>query len=187
MTQLVKGMLAGALIAMSCVVYTRIGAPYGAFLFSLGLLAICHNRLPLYTGRVGAETKISVLAGIWLYNLMGAALVYLLLYIGGYDLSVAAEVAADKFSRAPLLSFILSIFCGVLMQLAVSAYEKRPVITILCVMVFLICGFEHSVANMFWALNLREGIAFAALFVLMHTAGNAIGAKAVYFVQKKEL
>jgi formate/nitrite transporter FocA (FNT family) len=40
--------------------------------------------------------------------------------------------------------------CGVLIQLAVDLKAKDPVTTVLCIMSFILCGFEHCVANIFY-------------------------------------
>jgi formate/nitrite transporter FocA (FNT family) len=45
--------LAGMLIAMSGIAYLTVGGPIGASLFSLGLLAILHFKLELFTGKAG--------------------------------------------------------------------------------------------------------------------------------------
>lgn len=50
-------MLAGILIAVSAIVYLKIGGIVGAFLFSIGLLTILHFKLRLFTGKAGLLSK----------------------------------------------------------------------------------------------------------------------------------
>ena len=50
-------MLAGILIAVSAIVYLKIGGVVGAFLFSIGLLTILHFKLGLFTGKAGLLSK----------------------------------------------------------------------------------------------------------------------------------
>ena len=75
------------------------------------------------------------------------------------------------------------IFCGLLMFIGVSCYKYciktndsifAMIMPILCVAVFILAGFEHCVADMFYfALSgrLTDGI----FLLLIITAGNTIG------------
>ena len=47
---------------------------------------------------------------------------------------------------------ILAFFCGMLMYIAVDGYKSKgnPVILFLGVSVFILAGFEHCIANMFY-------------------------------------
>ena len=90
----------------------------------------------------------------------------------------AAEMCSAKLAQFPLYTFIRGFFCGILMYLAVSIYkEKNSVLGILfCVPVFILCGFEHSIADMFYlgasGIFSVKIIPFTALVV----AGNTFGA-----------
>ena len=77
--------------------------------------------------------------------------------------------------------FILSIFCGILMYIAVNNYKKmnneigKYICIFLCVMVFILCGFEHCVANMIyftiaeiWSIN-------TIFYLLIMVLGNSLG------------
>ena len=65
------------------------------------------------------------------------------------------KIVSVKVADDPVSLFILAIFCGMLMFTAVDAFKNdklpavcRPVMVFLCVMVFILSGFEHCIANM---------------------------------------
>ena len=69
-------------------------------------------------------------------------------------------------------------FCGVLMYVAVWVYrEKKTVVGILfCIPVFILSGFEHSIADMFYfslAGTVFQGRSL--LFLLLVVLGNSLG------------
>ena len=75
-------------------------------------------------------------------------------------------------------ALIKGIFCGVLMYMAVSIYRdhnKNIAGILFCIPVFILCGFEHSIADMFYFA--ASGIvSFKALiFILIIILGNAVG------------
>ncbi len=75
--------------------------------------------------------------------------------------------------------FILSAFCGVMMYLAIDNYNKSKNILFIIapVMIFILSGFEHSVANMFY-FHFAGAYSFKAFgYLIVMLAGNGIGAK----------
>ena len=87
-----------------------------------------------------------------------------------------------KLNDSLLSLFVLAIFCGMLMFIAVDTYkhhyEKKDtmvtVVAILGVVVFILAGFEHCIADMFYfTLAGAFPKAFPALIVM--TLGNAVG------------
>ena len=73
---------------------------------------------------------------------------------------------------------IRGFFCGVLMYVAVWVYrEKKTVAGILfCIPVFILSGFEHSIADMFYfslAGTVFQGRSL--LFLLLVVLGNSLG------------
>lgn len=164
----------------------------GAFLFSVGLTTIFALQAFLYTGAVG-ETVILHKPGWlpWLLvmlggNLLGtliAAPLMLSLQIGP---SVAAAAAASwgrRLEQSAISAFVSSAFCGFLVYSAWKANTRgkdRPVLTtfviVLCVMVFVLAGFEHSIANSFlmFVSGSFDGKSF--LYLLLMILGNTVGA-----------
>lgn len=151
---------AGVFIGIGGTVFLSCENRYvGAVLFSVGLLAICCMGLFLFTGRVGylaeersgayALSLLATLAG----NLAGTLLTGRLIACARPELAEkAAALWEKKLSMAPLPALIAAFFCGVLMYTAVAVYKEKGTLlgVILCVPVFILSGFEHSVADLFY-------------------------------------
>lgn len=169
----------------------------GAFLFGTGLFVILTFGFNLFTGKVGyaVENKPSYildLVVIWLGNLAGTVI------MGGMILCTrikgigekAAEICAVKFNDDLLSIFILAFFCGMLMFIAADGYKKiqNPVGQMLAVflpvIVFILSGFEHCIANMFYFTVAGVWSANTVLYLLVMTAGNAVGGMLIPFVRK---
>ena len=190
--------LAGICIGIAGTVYLSVeNKIVGAFLFSLGLLTIVTNRLMLFTGKVGYlfENKPKYLLElliIWLGNFAGTGAVALAIRCTRSTVS-SAVLCETKLADNPISILILSIFCGALMFIAVNGYRKteqdfgKIIMVILPVAVFILCGFEHCVANMFYfwladAWGLRT-----VLYLLLMTVGNGIGSVLFWTVERTRL
>lgn len=156
----------------------------GAVLFSVGLYLIVTNGLNLYTGKVGylLEQKpeyLPELLLIWLGNLLGTWLgaeAVLHTRIRGIS-EKAADLCQVKLSDDVVSLLLLSVFCGILMYGAVDGYKKtkNPVILFVCVSVFILAGFEHCIANMFY-FSLGGAWSFKTWgYLAIMTLGNSIG------------
>ena len=186
---LIKGIYAGILIGIGGCVYLSVKDPVaGSFLFSLGLLTICIYGMNLYTGKIGYilvnkieyvyELLISLLG-----NLMGAFLVGKLMLLTRYATiqKRAVEITSLKLNDNLLSIFVLSIFCGMLMYIAVNNYKKenneigKYIGIFMCVMVFILCGFEHCVANMFYFSVASVWSFKTLLYVIIMILGNSVG------------
>ena len=77
--------------------------------------------------------------------------------------------------------FILSICCGLLMYLAVNGYKVvkdnigRYLSVFLGVIVFILCGFEHSIANMYYFSVANMWTLKTCEYLLIMIIGNGIG------------
>ena len=162
----------------------------GTFLFTVGLFTICSFGLNLFTGKVcyvfdNPPSYIIDLVIIWLGNLCGTfimAFILSLTRLGGTFAANAAELAAVKNSDSLLSLFLLGLVCNMLIYIAVEGYKTIPhelgkyLALIFGVMVFILIGTEHSVADMFYyaaAGELFTADAITRLVII--TAGNAVG------------
>ena len=133
------------------------------FCFGMGLFVVLTFKFYLFTGKVGyaVENKPSYLADlavIWLGNLCGTTVSALM--ITHTRVSIIKEKAAalceTKFNDNLLSIFILAFFCGLLMFIAADGFKNienpfgQMLAIFLPVMVFILSGFEHCVANMFY-------------------------------------
>lgn len=181
----VNGIFAGIIISIGGAVYLSCDNRYaGAVLFSVALLCICYEGYSLYTGKIcyipisHSKDEISVLLTGLLGNVIGTA-------VCGYALSYAvpklreAAIAscAAKLEQSPLQTLIRAIFCGILIFLAVDIFKKHktPLGILFCIPVFILSGFEHSVADMYYFAASGIVSLRAFVFILIVISGNSIG------------
>ena len=151
---IIKAIMSGLLIGLCADINNRIGGLCGAFLFSIGLLTICMSELSLFTGKVGSSNDAKELFTTFVLNIFLLIIMRILFTFNNM--------------------FVLGIGCGMLMQIGVTAYKKNfPILTIMCVMAFILAGYKHCIA---YAYNSLDVMSFA-LIVL----GNIIGAKICYY------
>ena len=161
--------LAGVFISIGGTVFISLASAgnklAGAILFAVALLSICMLGLFLFTGKVGYivedHSKNAVLA--------------LLCGLGG------------NFIGATLFGVLfLAIMCGILMYTAVHIYKCTKSIAgiVFCVPVFILCAFEHSIADMFYFAVARAFTFEYLLFIVIVIIGNALGGMLIPFVQK---
>lgn len=156
----------------------------GALMFTVGLYTICIQELNLYTGKVGylTERPVSYLVDlvlIWCGNLCGTMLSALM--VNGTRISGIAETAKGmcevKVNDSLGSLFLLGVFCGMLMYIAVDGYAKtkNPIILFMGVATFILCGFEHCIADMFYFSLAGMWTGKALVVVLVITLGNSLG------------
>lgn len=177
-----NSLLAGMCISFGAYVYLNVGGVAGAILFSVGLLAILKLNLDLFTGQCGKLSSREIswmkLVEIWLGNFLGSFLIAfsLLLTPTGIEMAdKAAEIVALRISNGPLTNFILGIGCGLFMYIAVTTYGKLQLVcTIFAVAGFILAGFNHCVADMFY-LNMGMMQVSDLLILIPTTLGNLVG------------
>lgn len=194
LTTLKKSIIGGFLIGFGGTVYLNMDNKIVAsFLFGLGLFTIINFELNLYTGKIGYLSKENwkevflTLIGNFIGTNFFAFLV-LQTRLAEKLKDAAAPAVALKLSDNLLSTFILGIFCGILMYIAVGTFKKLPNIlgtlaVFLCVAVFILAGFEHCVANMFF-FALSSSPADYLLPLLVTIAGNSLGGIAFYRLTK---
>ena len=179
---LFKGIYAGMMIGIGGTVYLSISnSIIGAIFFSVGLLTI-------YTGMIGyiIENKLNYIVTLLLTligNFIGTMITSLLvLNTRIANLSVRAkEISSIKINDNYLSIFILSIFCGMLMYIAVNTFKKekdsivRYLAIFICVIVFILSGFEHCIANMYYISLAKLWSLKAVLSMLIMILGNSVG------------
>lgn len=182
---LLGAVLAGIAIGIGGTVYLSLDNKIvGSLLFSVGLYMVCLNGLNLFTGKVGyaVEQPLSYILDlivIWIGNFLGTGFVALtinLTRVSGIK-ETAAKLSETKLNDSPISLFILGIFCGILMFVAVDGYKNssNPIILFTCVSVFILCGFEHCIADMFYFSISGSWNATAFIYILIITLGNSLG------------
>lgn len=193
-----RSFMTGIAIAVGGTVYLSCGNKYlGAFLFGTGLFVILSFGFNLFTGKVGYAVErepayLGELGIIWLGDFAGAAVsAFLILQtrIAGIG-DKAKELSDIKLSDGLLSIFILAFFCGILMFIAADGNKniKNPVGQILAiflpVVVFIISGFEHCIANMYYFTLSGSWSAKALGYMMIMTLGNAAGGMLIPLVKK---
>ena len=180
-----SAILAGIFISLGCIIYTIIGGPLGAFLFSFGLVAVLSYKASLFTGMIGyAEMDSSDIIQILLTilgNLGGVALMVLLAGLAGLPL--------NQPDISLLYIFPRSIMCGIMMYIMVEGIKNSQSdvknLLLLGVPLFILSGMSHSIANMFYVLYFNyNNIIKEFLIIFISLVGNAIGAKIIRGLQK---
>ncbi len=180
-----NGLSAGVCISLGGAVFLACESHLaGAVFFCVALASICFKGYALFTGRVGyipenhSSDAWSRLALALLGNATATVLCGLLIRWALPQLGeTAAAMCGGKLAQNAGSTLARGFFCGILMYLAVSVYRdnKTPLGILLCVPAFILSGFEHSIADMFYfgcagVLSMK-----ALVFILLVVAGNALG------------
>ena len=172
--------LAGMFISLGAVVYLKVGGIAGALLFSVGLMSVLYTQTELFTGKarllVSKELSPIRLIQIWIGNFAGCCLMSIIVCstpIGAVISGPAAAIAATKAANSFLVNMALGIGCGMLMTTAVEGTTTTGnwLFAIIPVATFILIGFNHCVADMFYILV--GGCGFWSL--IPTTLGNIIG------------
>ena len=189
--------MAGICIGIGGVIYlTTEDHVVGGVLFSLGLLTIYSFGFNLYTGKCctfleNPKKNIMLILNSLIGNFIGTALVGYTLRLS--ELSIiekSVEAVEGKFSHSLLATFILAIFCGIMMSIAVLGYKKqtsdfgRFIIIALPVTIFIAAKFEHSIADMFYISLANKWSISALIFILVCAAGNFVGCNIISVAEK---
>ncbi len=196
-----KALMSGFMIGIGGTVYLMCDNKYmGGFLFSFGLFTIIQLGFALYTGKVGyiperkpiyiREVLITLLG-----NIVGTGVTALMISatrIGAKVHENAVAAMDTKMSDGIISRLILGFFCGTLMYLAVEngkncrikGHDVSMIFgTAVPVMLFIFCGFNHSIADCFYYFSAGATVS-GALYILEVAVGNALGGMFIPFMKK---
>lgn len=192
LSQFVNGTIGGMMIGIGGCVYLSCDNKYiGSALFSLGLFTIIQFGYGLYTGKIGYLPLRPPKYGLeCLFTLLGNAFGTLidafLLNFTRIAPAISEKAAASvetKIGDSLGSAAILAVFCGILMFTAVEnarmsnesgGHVEKTVGTIFCIMVFILCGFNHCIADMFY-IFVSGTFPKAAIYLLVVILGNSVG------------
>lgn len=166
----------------------------GSLLFSFGLLTIVCQGFALYTGRVGYFRQYgwAQMAATLAGNFVGTFIMAKLFALTRLPIGEAVQgIVATKLADSSLSVFVLAVGCGAMMYLAVDNYRKSKswLFVIMPIVIFILSGFEHSIANMFY-LSLADAWGWEAIRItIIAILGNALGSwmvNATNFLLKEE-
>ena len=198
-----SSILAGMLISIGGLInlsVRNVSVVAGGFLFAFGLFTIVTLKLHLFTGKVGyaLENKpnyILQLLIILVGNAVGTiSMGYLsrLMFTNTSStiIDTVTSISSSKLSLPLLSTFILSIFCGIMMFLAVEVSRRevsdlvKVIAIFFAVAIFVIAGFEHCVANMYYFSFASMWSLKTLLYILIMILGNSIGSLLIYVLIK---
>lgn len=192
--KVIEGFLAGMMISLGGAVYLACynpETPYskyiGAVLFSMALLCICMRGYALYTGKIGLifenhkKDDISLL----LLCLLGNAIATIGFgYLIGYVFPSLKETALalcgeeGKLGQGYGFGFLRAFLCGILVYVAIDLYRNNKSVLgiVMCIPAFILSGYEHSIADMFYFAT--SGIVSwqAFIYLILIVVGNSLGA-----------
>ena len=182
-----KSTLAGLLISLGATAFLTVDNKIvGALLFSIGLTAVTLLEANLYTGKIGyvnSKAKLISAALILIQNLLVALVCGLIFY--STKNNVCENLWLNKLTKSWHEFLFDSIGCGICIYLSVELYKKTGSIfvIVLGVLVFILSGFEHCIADIFY---LSASMSFdlkSILYILIAIIGNSIGSLLIRFLQ----
>lgn len=187
----IYAILAGAFIASGGVVNLLMdNKVVGAFLFSAGLFAVCTLGYNLFTGKVGyffdnnPKTYTPFLILVYVGNFIGAYLIAMIMKgtrLAPAILEKAITISEVKLNDTYLSLFLLGFMCNLFVVFAVEQYKNNPhslgkyLGIVYGVMMFILCGYEHSIADMFYFSMAGVWSSHAIICMLVITLGNIFG------------
>ena len=186
----IYAVIAGMCISLGGTVFLSLdNKVLGAFFFTIGLFTICTFGFNLFTGKVcyaigAGSSYIVTLVIIWIGNLLGClitALIESLTRIGPGLTEKAQVLANTKLADNGLSLFFLGFFCNICIYIAVDGFKNiqhefgKYLALVFGVVVFILCGFEHSVADMYYFSIAHAWSGKTLLYVIIITLGNACG------------
>lgn len=201
---LILGFAAAASVACSAnIINPSIAGLVRAAIFPMGLIGIVMTGSALFTGSVynlmWKRQKVgryfALLAVNWFGNLLGAimAVQAVSLAIGDKYMNTFITIAEGKILRDPFELIMLGIFCNICVCGAIMAAKRidgfpgKAIAIFIPVFFFVLFGFEHSIANMFYlpyGMVCGANVSIGQMFfynLLPVTFGNLIGGWLVSF------
>lgn len=201
----ILSVLAGAFIALGGAAAMAVGGLTGnkllvAIVFSSALSLCVMAGSSLFTGECLKQSLavmqkktptlgvVGLLAFCWIGNLIGSWAVLIAYQIAGVSpaaIKYTVGVALAKAAETPAQCFFKAILCNICVCLAVWCCIKmqseagKLIMIFWCIVIFMVCGFEHSVANMsIVGLAVCDGSVSVLSYVYnlaIVTLGNAVG------------
>lgn len=199
-----RAVTAGEIIAVSATIYLNCANKIvGAFLFSIGLLTVMQFGLKLFTGwtgvfadyigvKAGRHEKIEgndmtlselsvLLVYILIGNFIGAGLIGVMVSYLLPETRDAAIVLMQNKEAVSIGGMLMKgVLCGCLMQVAfISNAGQRSLegflVAILCIMGFILAGFEHSIADIAYAFIAMRWTIQTVVLLGAAVVGNLLG------------
>lgn len=186
-----SSIVAGSAIGLGATAYLTVGGTTGAVLFSIGLLSVIVLQLNLFTGQAWK---------VWGFKGLGWLLLMLIGNAIGVGLSTALSqpenmdaavtIIQSRIEHGTLACGLKAIPCGFIMTAAVRGAARQNLWPLLIgVPTFILCGFPHCIADMFYVCfcGLSQAIKFLLTIYPAIVLGNYIGCNLYRLAGKPEL
>ena len=189
MRTLLSGFLAGICVSIGGCIYLNIqNNIVAAIFFSIALLMVCYLQLHLYTGKIGFvinnhnKKDLADLGLMLIGNIIGTICMGLIPF--NLDSEKIETIINNKMALNIPLIFINAFMCGVLMYVAVYIYkQKNNIVGILfCIPTFILCGFEHVIADCYYFVASRTINLDSIIFLCITLFGNTVGSICFSFI-----
>lgn len=198
-----KGILAGLAIGVGGFLYIlmvylipgELGKVLGSLVFAVGLFTVCTFYLHLYTGKIGliyeqkqTKTFYISLPIMLLGNAIGAVGLGYICFAIFKDMDISNTAKAVSALRLSFNSFddylsciVKSLLCGLCVYLAVKSFAYKRIsvlgtaLLVLFVFIFVYCGFQHCIANMFYFSFSNDWGGTAAIDLTLCILFNSLG------------
>lgn len=189
MKTFIKAGIAGIAISIGGTIYLTLENHFaGSFLFTIGLFTIYTFGFHLYTGKVcyvvgEPPSYLLTVFLVYIGNFAGTAFMgYLFQFTKLSKLTATASwIVSLKLSDTLFSTFIMAVMCGIMMCIAVTGFQSiedkigKYIALFLPVMVFILSGYEHSIADMFYFTMGNAWTGKAFVYILVISIGNFVG------------
>lgn len=184
-----SGILAGICVSIGGCIYLNISNNIiAAIFFSIALLMVCYLELHLYTGKIGFiinnhnKKDLADLSLMLIGNVIGTVCIGLIPL--NIDSQKIETMINNKIALNIPIVFINAFMCGVLMYVAVYIFKnKQSIVGILfCIPTFILCGFEHVIADCYYFIASRTINLDAIIFLFITLLGNTAGSIAFAYL-----
>ena len=192
--EILNGFLAILSVGIGCIVFLSCDNVYvGAILFSVALLTVCIMKFSLFTGKIGYivenfnKEHMLLCVACLIGNVLGSLLLGTIAKIGMPLLELkASALVATKLTQTPIQTIIRAFLCGVIIHVAVHMYNHKDSLAgiILGIPTFILSGFEHSIADMFYMVLASSFTLESALFIFFVLIGNSLGGIITPLIEK---
>lgn len=176
---------AGFFLSLACFASNLTNEYLKPLVFSFGLVFIILTGVELFTGDTIAiisahgQKKIYVRLLVLSYigNFIGCLICSLMMRLANMNLDIYQAITQTKTSYSAGTMFGKAVLCNICVTLAVYLYSltSKIVTIMLPIYVFVMCGFEHSIANMFIFLSAPDpNVALVVKNLFFVTLGNLV-------------
>ena len=192
----ITSILAGCVITLGCAANLMSGNKIaGSLFFVIGLFFICSFSWNLFTGKLPYAKKLKdwlKLPLIWIGNVVGSILIGLLISYAKESVGIkdsALQLVESKLNLSLFEIFLSAMCCNILIYLAVEGFKGstadlgKYLSLIFGVSVFVLCGFEHCIADVGYVFIARYPLP-CLKFIFVATAGNLVGGRIFSFFHR---